>query len=177
MHTTNYVNTLIEPAEDCPVEASQVPPIKGNKKSVANLQYEMLHGHPYVFTSDEVLFSVFATRKGFTDEVLEAERYRYFSKGRPCFRASPPNSAMDGLFTVMGRVRWLCMRSILPNITVCKPMRRLSRKKQCVLNVPKNRAGRYLQITEGEWLLSPKVITLLYEKDAQARMNSEAELS
>lgn len=89
MHTTNYYNTLIEPAEDCPVEASEVPPVKGDKKSVANLQYEMLHGHPYEFTSDDVLFSVVAARKGFADDELEAQRHLYFSKGQPCFRASP----------------------------------------------------------------------------------------
>ncbi len=89
MHTTNYFNTLIEPAEDCPVTTSEVPPLKGNKKSVANLQYEMLHDQPYTFTSDDVLFSVFATRKGVADEELEAQRQIYFSKGQPCFRASP----------------------------------------------------------------------------------------
>lgn len=89
MHSTNYFNTLIEPAEDCPVEASEVPPVKGDKKSVANLQYEMLHGHPYEFTSDDVLFSVVATRKGLADDELDEQRHIYFSKGQPCFRASP----------------------------------------------------------------------------------------
>ena len=89
MHTTNYFNTLIEPAEDCPVAVSSVPPVKGTKKSVANLQHEMLDGHPYEFTSDDVLFSVFAQRKGFADDEIEAQRHLYFSKGQPCFRASP----------------------------------------------------------------------------------------
>lgn len=88
MHTTNYFNTLIEIAEDCPVDAGQVPPMKA-KKSVANLQYEWLADHPYEYTSDEVLFGVVAQRKGYGDDVIEAERHRYFSKGQPCFRASP----------------------------------------------------------------------------------------
>ena len=90
MTSTNYFNALIEIAEDCPVSAGKVPPVRGNKKSVANLQFEMLHEHPpYTFTSDDVLFTVFAKRKGIPQEAWEAEREIFFSKGQPCFRASP----------------------------------------------------------------------------------------
>lgn len=88
MHSTNYTNTLIEIAEDCPAKAGEIPPIK-NKKSVANLQYELLADHPYQFTSDEILFSVFATRKEILKKDLEDQRAQFFSKGQPCFRASP----------------------------------------------------------------------------------------
>lgn len=88
MHSTNYSNTLIEIAEDCPAKAGEIPPIK-NKKSVANLQYELLVNQPYQFTSDEVLFSVFATRKAIPEEDLEAQKTQFFSKGQACFRASP----------------------------------------------------------------------------------------
>ncbi len=89
MHSTNYYNGFIEIAEDCPASAGTIPPIKGDKRSVANLQFEMLLDHPYEFTSDEVLFSVFARRKGFSADEMEEERQRFFSKGQPCFRASP----------------------------------------------------------------------------------------
>lgn len=89
MHSTNYFNTLIEIAEDSPVSAGEIPPTKGSKKSVANLQFEMLEGHPYEFSSDDVLFFVFATRKEFPADELEEQRHIYFSKGQPCFRASP----------------------------------------------------------------------------------------
>ena len=88
MHSTNYYNTLIEIAEDCPVDAGQEPPVKA-KKSVANLQYEWLADYPYEFTSDDVLFGVVAQRKGYGDDELEEQRHIYFSKGQPCFRASP----------------------------------------------------------------------------------------
>lgn len=88
-HTTNYENTLIEVADDCPADAGQVPPSRGHKKSVANYQYEMLMDKPYQYTSDDVLFAVFAQRKGFETEQLEEERRKFFSKGQPCFRASP----------------------------------------------------------------------------------------
>ena len=89
MHSTNYFNTLIEIAEDSAAKTGEVPPLRGNKKSVANLQFEMLRDKPYEFTSDDVLYTVFATRKGFAEEEWEAQREIYFSKGQPCFRASP----------------------------------------------------------------------------------------
>ncbi|MBP7961123.1 MAG: hypothetical protein KBG20_15955 [Caldilineaceae bacterium] len=89
MKSTNYFNTLIEIAEDCPATAGEIPPIKGDKRSVANLEFEMLHGHPYEFTSDDVLFAVHATRKEIPEEDLAEARAVFFSKGQPCFRAAP----------------------------------------------------------------------------------------
>ncbi len=88
-HSTNYFNTLIEIAEDCPVSQAEVPPLKGDKKSVANLQFEMLIDNPYRYTSDEVFFAVHALRKGISKSDFEAEKALFFSKGQPCFRASP----------------------------------------------------------------------------------------
>lgn len=89
MHTTNYFDTFIEIAEDSKHLQGEMPPIKGEKRTVANLQFDMLYEQPYTYTSDEVLFGVFAQRKGFTESDLESEREHYFSKGQPCFRASP----------------------------------------------------------------------------------------
>ena len=62
MHSTNYFNSFIEIAEDCPTTTGEIPPIKGDKKSVANLQFEMIYNHPYEYTSDDILFTVHATR-------------------------------------------------------------------------------------------------------------------
>ncbi len=89
MHSTNYYNTFIEIAEDSPADRGEMPPQKGQKKTVANLQFEMLYEHPYRYTSDEVLFGVFAIRKEFEDGELNEQREHYFSKVQPCFRASP----------------------------------------------------------------------------------------
>ena len=89
MHTTNYYNTFIEIAEDSNTDRGEMPPLKGDKKTVANLQFEMLYENPYKFTSDEVLFGVFAERKEFEQGEMEEQREHYFSKGQPCFRASP----------------------------------------------------------------------------------------
>jgi hypothetical protein len=89
IHTTNYVNTLIEIAEDSPTAIAEVPPLKGEDKSVANLQFEMLIAHPYHYTSDDVLFGVHAIRKDLSPAELDAERQLFFSKGQACLRASP----------------------------------------------------------------------------------------
>ena len=88
-HTTNYYNTLILVAEDCPISKSEIPPLKGNKKSIANLQYELIEQHPYEFTSDDVLFQINAVRKGIPKSEWTQEREKFFSKGQPCFRSSP----------------------------------------------------------------------------------------
>ena len=89
VHSTNYYNTLIEIAEDCPVQQSEAPPVKGQKQSVANLQFDMIKENPYQFTSDEVLFSVYANRKDLDIDHWNEHRKSYFSNGQPCYRASP----------------------------------------------------------------------------------------
>jgi len=89
IYTTNYYNTFIEVAEDCPVSSGTVPPAKEGSPSVARLQYEMLSGDPYRYDSDDALFSVFAVRKEIPDGEREEQRQAFFSKGQPCFRASP----------------------------------------------------------------------------------------
>lgn len=88
MKSTNYFNTFIEVADDCPATHGEVPPVKGSK-TVANLQYEMLQGHPYEYTSDDVLFAVFAQRNQIPEEALAEQRSLFFAKGQPCLRASP----------------------------------------------------------------------------------------
>ncbi len=87
-HTTNYTNTFIEIAEDCPVSQSQIPPNK-KEKTIANLHYEMLIKSPYQYTSDDVIFESFAEKKGITDGEKEFERSLFFSKGQACMRCSP----------------------------------------------------------------------------------------
>jgi len=88
MNSTDYFNTLIEIAEDSNVDVGTIPSIKSDKKTAANLQFEMLQNQPYRFTSDDVLFSI-ALRKEIPQEELTSQRELFFSKGRPCFRALP----------------------------------------------------------------------------------------
>ncbi len=89
MTTTNYFNTFIEIAEDCPILNGEIPPLKGDKQTIANLQFEMIYKNPYKFTSDDVIFAVYAIRKDIAESELEEQRRIFFSKGQPCFRSSP----------------------------------------------------------------------------------------
>lgn len=89
IHTTNYENTLIEVAEDCLVNKAEIPTLKGYRKSIAYLQFELLYENPYKFTSDDVFFLVFAGRNQLSKSEFETEREKFFSKGQACFRASP----------------------------------------------------------------------------------------
>ena len=89
IHTTNYINTFIEIADDSPTQTGQIPPAKNEKKTIANYQFDMLFGHPYEFTSDDVFFKVFAIRKEIPENEWKEARSLFFSKGQPCFRSSP----------------------------------------------------------------------------------------
>ena len=88
-HTTNYYNGFIEVAEDCPVTTGEMPPVKGDKQTVANLQFDIVYDHPYEYTSDDVLFAVYAQRNNIPKSQWKEARATFFSKGQPCFRASP----------------------------------------------------------------------------------------
>lgn len=87
--TTNYYNAFISIAEDCPASSGENPHRGAPAPTIATLQFDMLVSSPYVFTSDDVLFTVFATRSGVLEDQLQVERDKFFSKGQPCLRSSP----------------------------------------------------------------------------------------
>jgi hypothetical protein len=79
-HTTNYIDTFIEVAEDCKVTEG-CPPQDKEPKTAARIEYEMLVSSPYQHTSDDVLFESNGRRRGL-------DREDFFSKAQPCFRSS-----------------------------------------------------------------------------------------
>lgn len=90
MKTTNYYNTFIEVAEDCPTGAAEIPPLReGKPPTVARLQFDLVAEAPYQHTSDDLIFATHATRNGIADADLAAARETFFSKGKACLRASP----------------------------------------------------------------------------------------
>lgn len=90
IHTTNYKDTFIEVAEDCPVSSAEIPPLKGEEKTAAVIQFEMVSNNPYKFTSDDVVFQVFAEKNKIKSKSqLTSEREKFYSKGQPCLRSSP----------------------------------------------------------------------------------------
>lgn len=88
MHSTDYFDTFIAIADDCPSSRGEVPPLK-HAKTVANMQFDLISKNPYQYTSDEVLFRVFADRNDLTESEYEEARAQFFSKGQACLRASP----------------------------------------------------------------------------------------
>lgn len=88
LHTTNYFDTLIEVAEDTKVNRGTIPPVK-DKKTLAQMQYELISSDPYKYSSDDILFQVYAERNNIPEDEYPQAREQFFSKGQPCFRASP----------------------------------------------------------------------------------------
>jgi hypothetical protein len=80
-HSTNYYDTFIAVAEDCPVERGEAPPAK-DPPTAARIQYDLMAENPYRFTSDDVVYAATGQRRGMSREV-------FFSKGQPCLRSSP----------------------------------------------------------------------------------------
>ncbi len=85
--TTNYLNTFISVADDCPTAHSEIPMPKNGQPTIASMQYEVISSSPYKFTSDDVIFAIFAIRNKV--QKSPEEREKFFAKGQPCFRSSP----------------------------------------------------------------------------------------
>lgn len=88
IHSTNYYNTFIAVADDCPASKGEIPAEKGGQKTVAGQQLEMIGKKPYQYTSAEVIFTLFARRNDLAGDELEEARKEFFSKGQACLRAS-----------------------------------------------------------------------------------------
>lgn len=88
-HSTNYYNTFIEIASDSPILNGEIPPTKAENKTVANIQFDIISKNPYKYISDDVLFQVFTIKNDLIKSEYSEAREKFFSKGQPCFRASP----------------------------------------------------------------------------------------
>lgn len=112
----NYYDSLIAVADDCPVSESVVPTARGDNKTVAVLQYEMLADSPYQHTQEDVLFNSWLQRQDLADpsaDDVASLRDEFFSKPQACLRASPlPKRFGWGLsFDDKGRVALCAMES------------------------------------------------------------------
>lgn len=89
IHTTNYFNTFILVADDCIADIGLIPPIKGDSRSIANIQFDLISNNPYTCTSDDILFMIFANKMDLLEDEYADERFKLFSKGQACLRSSP----------------------------------------------------------------------------------------
>ena len=88
MERVDYVDTFIAVADDCPVTKGTLPPLKPENPSIAARTYRMIAEHPYEYTSGDVIFTVFADRRGIPEEERVAARAEFYSAGQPCLRSS-----------------------------------------------------------------------------------------
>jgi hypothetical protein len=88
MHSTNYEEAFIAIADDSVAELGIAPPEKSDNPSVASRTWRMIAENPYAYTSDDVIFAVWADRQGIPDSERADAREEFFTKGRACLRAS-----------------------------------------------------------------------------------------
>lgn len=89
----NPVNQFIEIAPDCPTDNAVVPQDKGDKRSIASIEYQLLSGNPYGYTLEELKFATHVLHKQIPPAEAAARRQQlwdeYFAKPCACMRASP----------------------------------------------------------------------------------------
>jgi Family of unknown function (DUF6157) len=87
-----YTNTFIQVAPDSPAISAIVPELKGESKTVAVLEHELLSNHPYTFSNEELIFEVHVRRLGLSaSEVADRRQELWealFSESHACMRAS-----------------------------------------------------------------------------------------
>ena len=87
LHSTNYFDTFIAVAPDSTADGPTVPPSRA-EPSVVERTFGMISEQPYRHTSDDVIFTVWADRRGIPESDRDAARAEFFSKGQPCLRSS-----------------------------------------------------------------------------------------
>lgn len=87
MPSTNYYDTFIAVAVDCPVVEGIQPPSRENP-SIADRTYAMISRHPYEYTSDDVIFEVYADRHQIPEHERPSARRSFFAKDQACLRGS-----------------------------------------------------------------------------------------
>jgi hypothetical protein len=88
-HSTNYYNSLITTAVDSKADCGSKPTERNGKKTIAQLQFELISIAPLQYTSDDVLFLTYTEKNDIHELESTAAREHFFSKGQPCLRTSP----------------------------------------------------------------------------------------
>ena len=64
----DYADTFIAVADDSSATEGTVPPSATTNRSVVARTFQMVTEHPYRFTSGDVIFTVFADRRGIPEQ-------------------------------------------------------------------------------------------------------------
>lgn len=111
--TTNYTATFITASPDSTATAGTMP-AKAN--SIAQLQHALLTRHPYHYTSDDLLFEVYAIRNGIAPRDRKPAREAFFARPQACLRASPWSSNSAGASITTPSRKWPSMASTARHI-------------------------------------------------------------
>ncbi|HEU5138660.1 MAG TPA: DUF6157 family protein [Bacillales bacterium] len=84
----NYCNTLILISDDSPVQESKIPASGRPRKTVAEIEYELLIEKPGRYTQDELQFETHMKHKEIPENLRDEEKTRFLGKSRACMRAS-----------------------------------------------------------------------------------------
>ncbi|WP_241433064.1 DUF6157 family protein [Listeria cornellensis] len=85
----NYYNTFILVAEDSRAEHGEIPNTKRLKKTVGEIQFELLNGHDYKYTQEDLLFETHMLHKNIPETAREEEKTTFLGKSQACMRTSP----------------------------------------------------------------------------------------
>lgn len=88
-----YRNTLIVISEDSPVTAAVAPVPRNGKPTIASMEFEQIHEHPYAYSQEDVQFHTYLQKNNIDaadpETNMEELRRQFFAKPKACFRASP----------------------------------------------------------------------------------------
>lgn len=87
MGSINYFDTFIAVADDSTALQGMVPGGRA-KPTVAELAHGMITANPYTYTSDDVVFTIYAERNGIPKAERTEAREAFFAKSQACLRAS-----------------------------------------------------------------------------------------
>jgi hypothetical protein len=112
-----YTDTFIQVATDCPETQGVIPIAKGDRKPVHVLQYELLAGHPYRYTHEDLLFEVHVRHRAVPPDERKTRareiRAELLAKPHPCLRASllPKKYGWGVHYDGKGRIALYAMES------------------------------------------------------------------
>ncbi|WP_262706625.1 DUF6157 family protein [Chryseobacterium carnipullorum] len=80
IHTTNYINTFIEIADDCTISHAETPPEK-KTKTLASLQYEQIKKILTAILPMTLYLNVMRSKIIFLKVKSSRKKHSFFSKG------------------------------------------------------------------------------------------------
>lgn len=88
MESVDYLDSFITVAPDSTASGAAVPRPRGGTPTVASATFALVSEHPYRWRSSEVIFTVWADRRGIPETGREAAWAEFFDQPRACLRAS-----------------------------------------------------------------------------------------